>query len=586
MRRARLRRLLVGLLAAPFAWAAPPVHAQANEDFPQLKLNHIDTSEAPTIRVYFSILSRSLRSATLDNLSEVTLYRKPDKGKAEELFSFEAGELKWPKSMSDEEIKAKEDTPPELLHAVDLDKGAAVVVVVPGFQDPEYFDGTLGERSRNGAGLFFKKLGKNNKANVVWYSDDISTYVYTQGRTARLTRLQSQLDACAKWDRDKAERYGLDEEEEEAEGPRKGQAECGLTAEYGEFASYIAKQPYQGFWPQLFGIRPAVCAAVKEGEKPSWVTRGVARGGGGSGEQGPALVNPDGLTAFEVALEMLVEGGEPGQQRILILTGDGRDGYINRFDDCRVKYTNECKETPEVMALRGIKRNKALDGCVDKMLRTQRTAEQEQFAKKLDRWLGLAKAANVRIFSVVHPTAQKYTSDRLEVLAWRTGGTARVAEDAEDVITQYENLIGELNNQFVVTFVDDDAVPGAELQYTVEAKVSSQPFRRVKPYTETVAAVVDKPLLAEIEETGTSKLGKAGFLAVVIGVGLLLLLILVKVFRKILSKGGGAAKKAAKGGAKGAKAKAKLKEKAKKKAMKQAKAKAKAKAKLKKKMKG
>lgn len=570
----RTRGLAAVVLATALLVPASAEEGDENLDFPQIKINYVDTAEAPKIRIYFSILGPTLKSALEDDVKEVTVYQKPDKAREEELFSLVDGEVTWPKGLSEDEIKKKSKAPPELLPAVDGERGAAIVVVVPGFQDEEYRAGPLGDRSRNGAGLFFKKLGKKNEMNVVWYNDDIWTFVYTAGRTTRLTKLSSQLDACARWTRMQQERFGLPPEEgaEGGEGPAPDQAECGLTSKYDELADIIKRQPYVGFWPQLFGIKPRICADLKEGERPSWESRGITLKDVDAASK--PLSNPDGLNAIDVALEMLAKGGKPGQPKILILTGDGRDGYINRFDDCRTVQTIQCSENET--------NKKKITACTDAEMLKMRAADQAQFASHLETWIGLAKAAGIRIYSVIHPTAQKYQADRLAVLAWRTGGTARVAEDAEGVIAEYEDLISELNNQFVVTFVDDAAKPDAERQYMVSAKVGS---RRLSspPFKVQVPTLVERPFISNVQAMGESKLGKGGFLAVVIVVGLLLLLIVVKLVGKLFKSGEGVAKKAAKGDDK---AKAKLKEKAKKEAEKRAKAKAKAKEKLKKKMKG
>jgi len=164
------------------------------------------------------------------------------------------------------------------------------------------------------------------------------------------------------------------------------------------------------------------------------------------------------------------------------------------------------------------------------------------------------------------------------VLAWRSGGTARIANDAEEVVTDYEDLISELNNQFVITFNDDAATPDAPVQYVVQAKVGTSKYTS-KPYAAVAPSKVDKPFVAGVKDFGEGKLGKVGFLAVVIAICLIVLLVLFKIGKKLMKGGEGAAKKVAKGGKGADKAKQAAKEKAKKEAMKKAKAKAKAKAK-------
>jgi hypothetical protein len=175
---------------------------------------------------------------------------------------------------------------------------------------------------------------------------------------------------------------------------------------------------------------------------------------------------------------------------------------------------------------------------------------------------------------VTHPTAPPYARERLDVLAWRTGGTSRYAADANQVGDYYDDLITELNNQVVITFVDDEAKPNAELQYEVEVRgllgdASSSATARSEPFKAVVPPAIEKSMISEFKTFGQAKLGKTGFLAALAGVGLLVLLLLFKLGKKLFSDGSAKAAKGAKGAAgKGndaaAKAKAKAIEKAKK----------------------
>ncbi|MFO0745323.1 MAG: hypothetical protein U1F43_06540 [Myxococcota bacterium] len=564
-------RLLSSLSALLAVAALGTLAAPARAEFPQVKINAIDTSEAPKIRVWASLLGQGLKPAGEKAITGVTLFKKPDKTAPVEMFGFNDGEVAWPKGLTEEEIKAK--PVPEMALAGDLDKGASIVVIAPGFQDPEYRNGSLGTNSRNGTGLFFKKLGKTNKMNVIWYNDYTWTYVYTEGRTAQLSKLDPELEKCRKWERDQLNRFGMTPEEQaamdgvepgkEPAGPKKNEARCGLTSDYATFGDMLKpnKAPYDGFWPNLFGLQQKICM------KPEQERRTTTFPGEG-GESAKV-----GVTAIDAALEMLVKDGDPSMPRILILTGDGRDGYIKAADDCKSKYQSDCANKDEIKALNlGSKEGKAaLKACVDKQLQADINVEQSSFAKKLPTWLALAKAANIRIYSVIHPTAAKYQRERLEVLAWRTGGTARVAEDANQVLDLYDDLIGELNKQVVLTFTDDDAKPGTTPAYQVEVRVKGGKYTS-DPFTAPeVAPPIEKSLVNSVKDFGQKKLGKVGFIAVLAAVGVILLVLLLKLGKKIF--GGGADKlgKAAKGGkdaagkgAKAAKDKAKLLEKAKK----------------------
>jgi hypothetical protein len=584
-------RLACAVLALAIVASLVP---DARAQFPQLKINYIDVSQAPKIRIWASVASKGWRPPGDKDILGVSVLKKPDKGQAFELFKFEEGELVWPKSLSDAEKKKKEETmAPEVMLAAEVEQGSAIVVVVPGFQDPEYRNGTLGERSRNGAALFFKKLGKANEMNTIWYNDYVWSYVFTDGRTSGLTRLEPELDKCAKWEREQMTNWGLSEAElieklgPPPEGPRKNEARCGLHKDYGEFGKYIQKSAYDGFWPQLFGLTQRMCVKPEHEIKRT----GLAADAGEVGEKR--------LTAMDAALEMLVKGGRPGMPKILILTGDGRDGYINAAPDCRQKYLVDCQGKDNIKAARGKAQRDLLNACVQEQVEKDIRIEQAAFVEKLPTWLGLAKAANIRIYSVVHPTAPPYARERMEVLAWRTGGTSRYARDANEVVDHYDSLISELNNQIVVTFVDEDAKPQTEQGYIIkasghigESRGAGEALARAdatsEPFLVAIPPAIERSTINEFKSFGESKLGKTGFMAALIGVGLLLLIILFKLGKKLFGDGSAKAGKAAKGAAKGGKgkkndkadkAKAKAIEKAKKAKEAQKKAAAKAKGK-------
>lgn len=545
--------------------AALPTEARA--EFPQIKINHVDTSQAPKIRIWASVAKYNFRPPGDKDITEVTVLKKPEGQTPVELFKFDKGVVAMPKSLSDEEKKAREaKMAPELALAAELDQGQAVVVVAPGHQEAEYREGTLGERSRAAAGLFFKKLGKNNLMNAIWYNDFVFSYVHSADRAGGFAKLDAELDKCKKWEKDTLKLRGLSPEElaeldpTGGEGFKPGEAHCGLTKKYDEFSKYFTKMSYDGFWPQLFGLQQKLCVTPQHQIKRT--------GLGGDEEAGSRI------TAFQTALEMLAKHPDPAMPKILILSSDGRDGYIDAVSDCRAKYQLECQNDAEVKAAKGRAQREAMNACINNKLKGDIAVEQGSFIEKLPAWLGLAKAANIRIYSIIHPNAAPHMRDRLEVLAWRTGGTARFARDANEVVDLHESVIAELNNQIVVTFVDEEATPNSQVSYVIKAggligNRDSEADATSDAYTAIVPPAIERSTISEVKRFGESKLGKGGFMAALAGVGLLLLVILLKIFKAILGKGKDAAAKGAKGAsgkAKDAQAKAKAKaiEKAKK----------------------
>jgi hypothetical protein len=296
---------------------------------------------------------------------------------------------------------------------------------------------------------------------------------------------------------------------------------------------------------------------------------------GGPGEESEETKR---LAAIDVALEMLAKHPDPAMPKVLIITGDGRDGYINALADCRRKYELECQSAPEVAAITDAKkRREPLAKCVNAKLADFIATEQRFFIERLPSWLALAKAANIRIYSIIHPTATDHTRERLEVLAWRTGGTAHFAPDINQVSEIYERLIAELSHQMVITFVDEEAKPGTEVSYSVEARGKIGPKKSddkalSPPFKALVPPAIERSTVNELKDLGQKKLGKTGFMAALAGAGVLVLVLLVGLGKKVLGAGqaaGAKGMKSAQGAAKGgsdaaAKAKAKAIEQAKK----------------------
>ncbi len=576
--------------------------ATAATGFPQAKINHIDVSEAPKIKVYFSLLGSSLKPATLAQVNKVKIYHK-DKGEsAEFLMGVADDEPIFPDDMDDSEKADKSENPPELAAAIDQEEGAAVVVVVPGHGGEEY-KGELGNRNRNGAAMFFKKMGKTHNMNVVFYNDFVWSFVKAQNRENELAKYDLYKEKCEKWADLQLPMYGEPPAEDAASDP--DEVLCGLTSEYSSLGDFVKKKVHEGFWPQLFRLNPVLCGQPEN--DPKFMSIKVPKSERDR-EKNP-YADHDGSSAFDVALKMLVKEGKPHQPKIMILTGDGADGYVLADEDCDIVFRKECESgggsigggeegEPKLTRKERRARRTGLASCMKAKRQQRINKKQAEFASRLNSWISLAKTANVRIYSVVHPNATPEQSTRLQLLAWRTGGTARVADDPNEVVDHYDTLIEELNSQFVVTFNDEDAVGGAPRTYIVQAFAPQDDYK-TEPYEVFIPAVKVKSTVDELRELGTEKLGPAGFMAAAAGVGLILLLILFKLGKKVFGGGGAKALKKAKAGAKGAKGAkdmkgmskhakkaAKAKDKAKKAAIKKkaalVKAKAKAKAKAKK----
>lgn len=508
---------------------------------PQVKINHVDTSEAPTVRVYASFLDRNLRPVDAERLVDIALYRKPDGEKAVRLFGFVEGEAVFPDTGGDAVVT---DPPPTLTRMDEEGRGSAVAVVMPGYADPAYRDGVVGERMRSSAELFFKKLGATNRMNVVWYSDEVWSWVEAYGRTRELSVYSEMRPLCDAWILERLEEGPLEvaEGEDPAALPE-GQATCGLMDTYEPIAEILGAMSYEGCWPRLFGLEMELC-------RPAECARRVRRLTSEDDDDEEELARPA-PPALDVALRMLLEGAEPGQPRMLLLLGDGQDGYAQRLSECRTAFEADCRRSQ-----RG-KGYQAYRACVDGRLSRQAIAEQQAFRGRAMRWIGLAKSGGVRIHSVINPNASPLTAERLELLALRTGGTVRHATNANALTDLYTDLVEEINGQHVITLVDERAVPGERLTYEVRVKARSRsgtlkrksgPFEAAVPPVPSGLTVFIADKRAAMEAT----LGSVGTMAVLIGVALVLALVLFALLLKLGKKRGGKGLKQAGKFAKGA----------------------------------
>lgn len=546
---------------------------------PQAKVNWVDLHEAPKVKLYLSFVDKRLRPVDMERfVKRLTVLRKPEGDNAKELFSFVNGEVKWPKGEDGEEVEHSEDEEPTLALLADEERGMALVVAVTGTSAAEYREGPLGSAMRTATDLLFKS-GKNHKMNGLWVSDEVLTYVQGANRTSMLTPIETVREACDKWRTIQAEDAGQGDEgdedkggeDKEGEGFAKDEIYCGLTKEYGDIPKLMEATAFEGWYPHLFGLGNELCNKPRFPRRTSDLKLDV------DPDESPPVPS-----ALDVAFEMVLRDAEPGQPRGIVLISDGRDGYLSAASDCNTKYMADCLNKyaePDRHDFRSRKAlwsarrkwKKTVAECVTDGLAKREVFAQERFRDKLPRWIGLAQASGTRIFTLANSLASPAERDRLEVLALRTGGTFRRAEDSNELVEQASVLADELSNQIVVTFVDDQAVPGADVAYLAEVGYESDRTRG-KAKTELVRGHVPKvptgfgPWVRGVRRAGEKKLGKAGLLAIVAVVALLLLVILFKLGKKLLGKGkkagGGAAKKgkgALKGAAKGAKTIRKIK---------------------------
>ena len=509
-------RPLAAIFALALLCALAPPSGSAYGDFPQVKIDWLDASSAPEIRLGLSILDSRLHPPPVNAVRKVTVLDAPARLETTPLVSatFDHGFL----FEDGEEIPAQGEAAPQLKLAREDESGLAAVVIVPGYGDPAYQRGSLGARTWGAAGLLFKKLESARQMNVLWVGDEIWTWIDARGRKRALSPMTPVMrDQCEATRRAQRSEAGEEQDAEQPESDEEGQARCGLTEAFSELAPMIKETTAQGFYPHLFGLQSPVCGVPAHKRN----VMGVSPSDSDEDSDEELDLGP---SAFELALKMLIRDTEPGRSKVIVLLGDGRDGYSQPQSECLVWARSRCAQSE--------KTSKGRSHCIEDTLKKIAVAEQERFLVRAEKLIALAKAAGVRIFTVSNPLSSMAERERLEVLAWRTGGTARVARDANEIVDHASDLLDELHGELILTFRDERAVPGAALRYRARVQVGGAVYR-------TSAMSLELPIrpggirrsLGDVEVLGRAKLGHTGFLIAAGFLTLLLVFIGFKLLR-------------------------------------------------------
>ena len=544
-----LRHCVLAALVATFVLGdTAPGEAAYRFDRPQARINWIDASQAPTIRIYVSFLDKRLRPVPLTMVSKLEVLRHgEDAPRGEVVKTFIDG---LPEDGDDA----------EMLLFSKAEEQRDVVIVAVGHQDAALRDGDLGVQHRAGLGLFFKKLGATDRVNLIWYHDRLMTYVFQKGKTKELSDLGYSIEFC-----DEAAmelyRYWGDDPPPPEEGAEEGAPvdPCGLLEDYGRLEPIVTDEPYLGFFPRLMGYtRLGVCVQPKQDPIAS---------------KRPGASAPVYGSAIDEAFRMLVRKGEFDRPKYLILLTDGKDGYLDTTADCRLDYQRGITDTLQVFKTscleqsRG-RRNYIYKRCLkeagyadkqrqlkkraeSKLKKDRLIAEQQRFRDdRLTQWLALAEAANIHVFSVGYPTGGAHERERLEVLSLRTGGTYREVEESPEVGDMVSNLLDELANQYVIVF-DAGLVPEETATFSLKLGLSRGGSVKTRAYEVTVPkrkgglGYFVKTKIRALEKVVGSPLH-----IIIIVVGCIIALILLFVFIKLIIA---MIKKVVKKGAKGAK---------------------------------
>ena len=508
------RTLLVAALLLALAPSAPALGSSA---FPQVKIDRVDQTDFPRIRVFATFLDRQLRPVGVDRLSEVEVLSRRGRERPESMLAFQKGV-----PVGDEEAT--------LLARAKAGRPMGLAVVVAGTAMSPLGLPAMDASLRKGVAGIFDELAETDLANVLWYGDHIHLFIPTAGKTGELSNLTDRRADCQAV---REELTGGGASEVVAGGTLEelGSEACGLVSGHGELAGIVEKmQNFGGYHPSLFGVRLMIPDVTPEHPL----------------REAPGARNENALPAFAEALRMLVRQGEELEQRTLVVISDGRDGYLLAEDDARLRFQQrDCLEALPGKATRA--REKERGNCVQQKLHQFLGAEQKRYAEKASQWLALARAAGIRIHAIGYESDvadRSFELERLEILAVESGGTYRRATGPGSLYEEITNLTEEINAQIVIEFTADLA-EGEELALRLRAKVDggnafmSEDHPLLTPvFDKSLLGMVDGRLIW-LQET----VGYTWYVIILVVLGILGAFLLFKMGKKAL---GGLVKKVGK----------------------------------------
>lgn len=512
------------------AGAVPPIR------LPQVRINHVDVSEFPKVRLLASILDRGGRPVQVKAIDKLSVRdgnkrsRKPyvEFSKGQPLDDRKDGKM-WPADKAG--IKN------------------AAVVVVAGYQHEALRRGSLGRRLKEALADVFKGFGKADRTNIVWYGDRLYSFVGLKGKTGELTDVEHTRESCAE-----ARAVALSGREIKASGnakpPEPGTDLCGLTGESKDVATLAADKAFQGYFPRLFNLGPPFfnvkryCYPPRQrlnqfGEfTPEDMKRAMAE----RDKQRMAGKPLDYETsAFDEALSLMLREVRQGERRSILLISDGLDGYMNDAELCRERPPAQCAQKDNA---------RARNACVNSFLKDRLISTQSEFKRKALHWIGTARAADIRVHAVGMASLGKpYELERLRLLAEKTGGTYREAESEAQLGAQVGAMSAEVLGQLVVDFVHqepEEAGDALSLRLSVEldptmvrgsAALESRPYGVDLPPKQDWKQQV-KEGVEDLFVAGQQALGyKVFWIVFFVVVGIVALIVLIVTFlivRKIL----------------------------------------------------
>ncbi len=440
MKNRRLTAIVLGAVGIALSMPQEPVQAVPPIRLPQARINHVDVSEYPKVRVLATILDRGGRPVQVKAVEKLDVRH----GKMRSRDPY----IRFVKGQPLEDRKDGKMWPADKAGV----KNASVVVVA-GYQHEALRRGSLGRRLKEGLGDFFKTFGKTDRVNIIWYGDRLYTNVGLKGKLGELADIEETRSACSE-----ARALALSGRPIDIapgkEKPPPGTDLCGLTDKAKDVAKLAEDKAFFGYFPRLFNLglpffnHKRYCKPPRESlNKYGPITpknaeikheeRQIQQ------QKGEPLDYE--TSAFEEALRLMLQQAQAKESKSIVLLSDGVDGYFRDFELCR--------EAPPARCARK-KSRRSRERCIKQFLKDRLVGLQTEFRRRAEHWIGTCRALGVRVFAVgMAPTGRPFELERLRLLAERTGGTYREADSEAQLGARVAATATELLGQLVIDFV-------------------------------------------------------------------------------------------------------------------------------------
>ncbi len=440
--------VLLLLVALPLLAETPPVPPIA---LPQARIDAIDASQWPKLRILATILDATGRPVPPKALKKLAVVdaRKPS---APPLVLYRQG--KPDEAHKDATLQTRDKAGVPL----------AAMVVVAGYQHEAMRDGTLGPRLRDALVAGWKQFAAGDRVNALWYGDRLYRSHALKGHLGALDDVETRAEACQTALAEARAGVALtlgagDANDPNNPLPPRGTWLCGLQDDAKRVGAQLKTATFKGHFPRLFALGPPFydvkryCAPPPEElegfgpfEAHNAARQQDARDRDATAGKPAAFA----ASAFDEAIATLLLDARPGEEPVIVLVSDGRDGYFRELDLCEAHPPKNCQGLVDKLQLKA---------CIGAFLDQRVAASQVEFKARATHWLGVLRAAGIRVFAVgLGAIGRDFELERLRLLAERSGGTWRLAATEDAVGQEVLATMAELSGQLVLDFqqVQDD----------------------------------------------------------------------------------------------------------------------------------